>query len=70
MQALMPDTQLALPKCVHRQPNSAFAADPDANQPPSTTAADNTINFRIAQSSNEGKLEITSSIIGGESPPI
>jgi hypothetical protein len=47
-QALMPDTQAALPKFVHKQPSSAFAALPDIAQPPKTTAADNTINFRIA----------------------
>jgi hypothetical protein len=47
-QALMPETQAALPKFVHRQPNSAFAAEPDMMKPPKTNAADNTINFRIA----------------------
>jgi hypothetical protein len=47
-QALMPDTQAALPKFVHKQPNSAFAAEPDMMKPPKTTAVDNTMNFRIA----------------------
>jgi hypothetical protein len=37
---------------------SAFADDPDANQPPSTIAADNIINFRIAQSSMKENPEL------------
>jgi hypothetical protein len=55
-QAATPDTQAALPRFVHKQPSSAFAAVPDITQPPNTTAADNTINFLIAQSSVREKL--------------
>jgi hypothetical protein len=33
---------------MHTQPSSAFAEEPDIAQAPKTTAADSTINFRIA----------------------
>jgi hypothetical protein len=59
-QALMPDTHAALPMLVHRQPSSAFAAEPENAHAPKTTAADKIINFRIANPpmKNPGELRV------------